>query len=150
MLENTHGSQGMMLPKALREGRLDFWRDAVRGGARLRCSLQAGSRLWWSTFRRSYECCDACVTGAYARPWYRRPQVPPFVVDDIQQTGLGPDLYTLTYQVAINYANERSWGSAGQRSGGGALVLRGPYRDRKNDSTPFVSSNNSQKLHRHL
>jgi hypothetical protein len=64
MLEHTHGSQGALLPKALREGRLDFWRDAV----------------------------------------------PPFVVDNIQQTGLGPDLYTLTYQVGLNYFTERSWG----------------------------------------
>jgi hypothetical protein len=64
MLEHTHGSEGALLPKPLREGRLDFWRDAV----------------------------------------------PPFVVDDIQQTALGPDLYTLTYQVGLNYSTERSWG----------------------------------------
>jgi len=65
MQEHTHGAKSAaLLPKTLREGKLDFWRDAV----------------------------------------------PPFVCDDVQQTVLGPDLYTLTYQVALNYASERSWG----------------------------------------
>ena len=56
MLEHTHGSEGALLPKSLREGRLDFWRDAV----------------------------------------------PPFVVDDIQQTALGPDLYTPKKRLALS------------------------------------------------
>lgn len=65
MLENTHGGHAAsFMPKSLREGRLDFWRDVV----------------------------------------------PPFVVDDIQQTALGPDLFTLTYQVGLTYFSERAWG----------------------------------------